>query len=344
MCYYRDAGIAPRPDTFLREVKMNKRIYGIIALLLGIILLALPLGALADFGDLAGDSDFGFDLGGDGGCDSGDSDSWDIGGDSGGGGIYFCGPVYDGGSSGGGCGSSGCGGFGSLLIVILIVVGIIVLISIINKKKQQQTPVQTAVIRTPDSELSSMNEYVEKVDPGFSVSQMQTKLANLYVQLQNQWTAKDLTPLRPYLTDELYNQSDRQLDSYRKARQTPHVDRIAVQGTNVRGWFRRDGMDHIIVELSTRITVYTTDDTTGQVVKGDRNAEKFMTYEWDLCRTEGVKTGEAAEMQTVNCPNCGAPVTINKSAKCPYCDTVITLDEHDWVLFSIKALSQKTQV
>ena len=102
-------------------------------------------------------------------------------------------------------------------------------------------------------------------------------------------------------------------------------------------------MDHMIVEMSTRIVTYTTDDSTGAVVRGDRSAEKFMTYEWDMARTSGVLTQAQAEMKTVNCPNCGAPLTINKSAKCPYCESVVTLDEHDWVLFSIKGLSQRTQ-
>jgi len=48
-------------------------------------------------------------------------------------------------------------------------------------------------------------------------------------------------------------------------------------------------------------------------------------------------------MQTVNCPNCGAPVEINASAKCPYCGSVITLEEHDFALNAIRAISQQTR-
>ena len=205
------------------------------------------------------------------------------------------------------------------------------------------TPVQTSVTRTPDSALRSVDSYISERDPGFSPSSFKNKLSNLYVQMQDNWCAKDITPMRPYLTDELYNQSDRQLDQIRRANQTPHIERIAVLDVNVRGWFNRDGMDHMIVELSTRITTYTTDDRTGNLIRGDRNAEKFMTYEWDVARTEGQKTGEAKPLQTVNCPNCGAPVSINKSAECPYCGSIITLDEHSWLLSGIKALSQRTQ-
>ncbi|MFR4993992.1 MAG: hypothetical protein ACLTCV_04910 [Oscillospiraceae bacterium] len=43
-----------------------------------------------------------------------------------------------------------------------------------------------------------------------------------------------------------------------------------------------------------------------------------MVYEWDLVRTTGTKTEKDKPMQTVNCPNCGAPVEINASAKRPW--------------------------
>ena len=305
---------------------MKKKLLALTALLVCLAMLLASTAALADFGDFSGDSDYGWDSG-DSGSSWSDSD----------GGSWFGGSTSDSSSSSG----RGGGSFTTILVIVIILV-IVFLVIRSKKKGGSQTPVTTTVKPTEDSELKPINDYIANVDHGFSAAQMQTKLANLYVQLQNQWTAKDLTPLRPYLTDELYTQSDRQLDAYRKANQTPHVERISVMGTNIRGWFQRDGMDHLIVEMSTRIVSYITDDSSGNVVRGDKNAEKFMTYEWDVARTTGVKTEAEGEMKSVNCPNCGAPVTINKSAKCPYCETVITLNEHDWVLFSIKGLSQKT--
>ena len=67
-----------------------------------------------------------------------------------------------------------------------------------------------------------------------------------------------------------------------------------------------------------------------------------MTYEWDVCRASGRKTAESQEITQINCPNCGAPLSINTTAKCPYCDSVITLDSHDWAITAIKGISQQT--
>lgn len=99
----------------------------------------------------------------------------------------------------------------------------------------------------------------------------------------------------------------------------------------------------LVARLNTRIVDYTLDDKTGNLVSGSKNKEKFMVYEWDLVRTTGTKTEKDKPMQTVNCPNCGAPVEINASAKCPYCGSVITLEEHGFALNAIRAISQETR-
>ena len=53
--------------------------------------------------------------------------------------------------------------------------------------------------------------------------------------------------------------------------------------------------------------------------------------------------GQPIDDNAVVCPNCGAPVEINASAKCPYCGSVITLEEHGFALNAIRAISQETR-
>ena len=70
--------------------------------------------------------------------------------------------------------------------------------------------------------------------------------------------------------------------------------------------------------------------------------EKFMTYEWDLSRPTGTVTEQAGEVTERHCPNCGAPLSVNESAKCPYCDTVLTFQDHDWTIYAVKGIAQRT--
>ncbi|MDE5563679.1 MAG: Tim44 domain-containing protein [Oscillospiraceae bacterium] len=298
-----------------------KKFLPILAILAMIVLItAMPMAIHADFGDYAGDNDYGWDDGG------GDWDS-----------------------------SNSSDGAGALIDLIFWVYhlfgfkGVVVLLIILavargmyrRKRDIGRPPVQTAVQRTNTSDLKPMHTYIA-LDPQFSEGAFTEKLSNMYVRFQNSWEAKDMSDLRPYLTDAMFAQCDRQLDAYRRNGQTNHIERISVLGVKLSGWKQDGGNDVIIAELNTRIVDYVTEDATNKLVRGSRTAEKFMTYEWTLVRTSGQVTGSAAGMTGQTCPYCGAHIDINHTAKCEYCDAVLTTDTFDWVVSNIKGLSQKT--
>ena len=180
------------------------------------------------------------------------------------------------------------------------------------------------------------------MDPNFDRMALQEQLANRYVQMQNAWQNQDIEPLKPYFTDAFYNQMNRQLQQMKAQGRTNYMERIAVLRVEPRTWYQENGMDHIVVQLETRMVDYTVDNATGAVVSGNRNREKFLGYEWDLSRKSGVLTGEAGGVHRVNCPACGAPLDINATAKCPYCGSVVTVQQEEWALSSIKGLYQRT--
>lgn len=301
----------------------------ILVFVLCILLMALPAFAGADFGDFSGDSDYG------GSWDSGSdwsSSSWDS--------DYSSGSYYDDDSDVSGIDI----GISLAVMAAIVVLSLIFDVSEKRKKKKQhgaQGRPQGAQ-RTPDSRLQPLGD-LAVTDPSFDANAMQEKISNLYVQMQNCWTDKNIESLRPYFTDAFFTQMERQLNGLKSRGLTNHVDRIAVLGVNLRGFYKQGGDEHLIVELRTRIVDYTVQDSDKKLVSGDRNREKFMTYEWDMCRAEGSVTTKEGTMQSVSCPGCGAPLSINTTAKCPYCGRVVTLDEHDWALCAIKGISQTTR-
>lgn len=300
----------------------------ILVFVLCIVLMALPAFAGADFGDFSGDSDYG------GSWDSGSdwsSSSWDS--------DYSSGSYYDDDSDVSGIDI----GISLAVMAAIVVLGLIIDVSEKRKKKKQYGAGRPqGAQRTPDSRLQPLGD-LAVTDPSFDANAMQEKISNLYVQMQNCWTDKNIESLRPYFTDAFFTQMERQLNGLKSRGLTNHVDRIAVLGVNLRGFYKQGGDEHLIVELRTRIVDYTVQDSDKKLVSGDRNREKFMTYEWDMCRAEGSVTTKAGAMQSVSCPGCGAPLSINTTAKCPYCGRVVTLDEHDWALCAIKGISQTTR-
>lgn len=268
----------------------------ILVFVLCILLMMLPAFAGADFGDFSGDSDYG------GSWDSGSdwsSSSWDS--------DYSSGSYYDDDSDVSGIDI----GISLAVMAAIVVLGLIIDVSEKRKKKKQhgaQGRPQGAQ-RTPDSRLQPLGD-LAVTDPSFDANAMQEKISNLYVQMQNCWTDKNIESLRPYFTDAFFTQMERQLNGLKSRGLTNHVDRIAVLGVNLRGFYKQGGDEHLIVELRTRIVDYTVQDSDKKLVSGDRNREKFMTYEWDMCRAEGSVTTREGAMQSVSCPGCGAPLSL----------------------------------
>ena len=301
-------------------MKNRKALYILLlTLLLTVSILAVP--AIADAGNFSGGTDYG-------GGDWGGSSDW-------GGSDYGSDYYY-----GGGSGDDG-GGFG---LGVAIVVVIIILVLVFGKNKGGAAG--TGAELTNISDLKPMTELREK-DANFSEAAVQEKIANLYIQMQQAWQGKDFEPMRPHMTDALYNQFARQLDELIRADATNYVERIAVLGVELMGWREDEVNDAIVASVRTRIIDYTVSDKTGELISGSKSAEKFMTYEWTLIRSKGMKTpepsGEGSRgTVSIHCPSCGAPLDINQSAKCPYCDSVISARDYDWAISAIKGISQRT--
>ena len=236
--------------------------------------------------------------------------------------------------------SESSGGISTIVVGAIIV--FIAIVSTSRTKKKKGASGGTSWSAAANRKLKPMAEY-EQLDENFDKAELTSKLSNLYVQMQDCWQKKDISPIRPYCTDAFFTQMDNQIQRKKQQGQTNYIERIAVLSVELRGWCQEGGNDVLVARLNTRIVDYTLDDKTGKLISGSRDKEKFMVYEWDLVRTTGTKTEKDKPMQTVNCPNCGAPVEINASAKCPYCGSVITLEEHDFALNAIRAISQQTR-
>lgn len=306
----------------------HKKLLLLISILLVITL--LPLSAFADAGNFAGGSDWDFDFGGsswDSGSDWSSSD-WDD--DSDWDNDYtdtiFIGSLFGGGSGGG-------GGF------VWIIIAIVVVVFLINLRKQNKKGSAARSRRVPNN--ASIQQLLQN-DPNFSIQKFSEDASNLYVRLQNAWQAKDLAPVRKDMTDNLYAQFERQLQPYIQNNQTNHVDNIAVLRSELMNYTQDQENDIITLDLHTRIIDYVTDDTTGQLIRGSMSRELFMGYEYTFIRTKGVKTGQTVNTDST-CPSCGAPLDINHSGRCPYCDSVLSRSEYTWALTSVKGLYQRSK-
>lgn len=305
------------------------------AILLVLLLLAsLPLIsiAVADAGDFAGESDFG-----------GSSSSDDC--DGIGTALYFIlrlGCIIGEAAENAGCPHGQVILFELVFFVIAIgLLTLVVRLHNVKKKKDdksaEQLPKEQLSKSSPTASQQSFDSRIRTTDPHFSEDDLLEKLKNLYLRFCDCRHAKDLSPIRPYLDTDLLADTEAELSSMQKTHVTEHTERLAILDAQIVGFTQSDGFDVITARLSTRCIRFWTNDETRTIAAGKPDAELFETVTVRLVRPTGVKTAARAEGMTVkNCPYCGAPLSLNESNRCPYCDSVLPADPDEWLIRSLE--------
>jgi len=283
------------------------------------MVVAIQLAALARAGGGGGG---GGGAGGGGGGGGGHS--------SGGGGAFFVG--------GGGSGSAG--GVSLTFFILLAVVGAILVWRGLARRKSTRTvagdgdtppPVDTAVVETGIQALQAR-------DPNFNAQVFIDRAQMTFFVLQNAWMARNLEPARIYLSDAIYHRWKLQVEQFVTMHKRDVLEDLAVNGCAIARVAGDANFDSITVRFDAIAAAYEVDDA-GKVVSGDRTVRPFTEY-WTFIRSQAARSrvGEAA--QITQCPNCGAPVSINESGICSYCKATVTSGQFGWVLNNITQASE----
>lgn len=186
---------------------------------------------------------------------------------------------------------------------------------------------------------SNAAEEIRKIDPNFSSDAFIGWAKEVFIRIQQAWTEQNWKIIRPFESNELFNQHNNQLQEYIKQNKINVVEKINVSNAGLRE-FKVDGDKEVLVlELNAIMRDYVIDAKTKKVIEGNKDYDWHMKYLMTFIRKKGVQTKlGTSNKSTTNCPNCGAPTEITSSGQCEYCDSVITTGEHDWVLNDIHSI------
>ena len=264
-------------------------------------------------------------------------------------------------SSGGGGDYGGDGDLGMLIGYLIglfiddpvkgmIVLAIILVIYFLRRKKakkqasdpgyiNQQVQNQVNTDSTYDNS-AMVAAQIQAIDPAFSSDKFIGFAREVFMTIQAAWTAKDWKPIRPFESEALFNQHKQQLDEYIRLGKTNVIEKIAIKHCSLHS-FQQDGdKEVLVVWLNAVMRDYVIDDATKKVLESDPNRDWYMKYAMVFNRKAGVKTDPGRKGNAItNCPNCGAPTEITSSGQCPYCGSVVTNGEHDWVLTDIHSIN-----
>jgi len=269
----------------------------------------------------------------------------------GGGGSFGGGGGFSGGYGGGGFGGGGFllpffllgGGGGGFFVFLFILFALFQL----YRRMSFGNPVQASNWGPAYAPMAQMRSTVtedlaalQAKDPNFNQQIFLDRAQAAFFALQKAWMDRNLEPARVYMSDGIYHRWRTQIDAMIAAHKRNVLDNLVIGGVQIVKVQTDPNFDTITVRIDASAADYEVDDTTAnKVIYGSRDSKPFTEY-WTFIRsgTARTKAGEAAEV--TQCPNCGAPLSINESGVCSYCKATVTSGQFGWVLDNITQASE----
>ncbi len=171
-------------------------------------------------------------------------------------------------------------------------------------------------------------------DPGTAPQLIEARLRTIYAALNSAWTARDLRPVRPFVSDSIYNYLNYWIRAYQDQGLRNELKDMAIERVQIVKLVRDRYFDAITLRFWASGLDYTVEAATGKRISGSPRTKRAYSEYWTLIRGAQVR---GAPRDANNCPSCGAPLDrVNMAGNCEYCGAHLTRGEFDWVLSKIE--------
>jgi hypothetical protein len=169
-------------------------------------------------------------------------------------------------------------------------------------------------------------------DPSFSWPAFQARLGLIYQRFQEGWVGRDWRPIRPYLSDVLFQGQLYWIEEFKRQRLVNRTDGARIVDVQLANMTSDKYFDALTVRLFATGCDYTVDES-GKVVSGNPRRPREYSEYWTLIRAAGANRPARADAA---CPNCGAPLDIGMAGNCQHCRAKVVNGQFDWVLSRIE--------
>ncbi|MDY7232842.1 TIM44-like domain-containing protein [Hyalangium rubrum] len=175
-------------------------------------------------------------------------------------------------------------------------------------------------------------------DPQFEPQVMLDKVRQLFPALQEAWFKRELTPVRPFLSDATYQRFNVQLRLMNDQGVRDAIADIRLLGVQIIGLQQSEWFDslHVRVRAEMRDTDVPASHSDEQARAAAQKAPpEAFTEVWTFVRKPGVQTRIGQDLYQGKCPNCGAPYKGGAANVCEYCGAIVNSGNYDWTLSEI---------
>lgn len=217
------------------------------------------------------------------------------------------------------------------VIVIIGVIVMIILMIIISKNKPK-----TKVIITNNNYNYSYTDISEddlkKFLPSLSIKELKDITYKIFLDVQDAWMNFDYDKIRNLCTDELYNAYKTQLQTLKLKNGKNIMSDFSLKDIKITEISDTNGIIKVEVYMDIEMSDYVINTKTNEVTRGSKDVTMKNHYLMTFVKTDKETSGK------VICPNCGAKVDLNTSAKCEYCGSTIVKDAKEFVLSKKKVI------
>jgi predicted lipid-binding transport protein (Tim44 family) len=145
----------------------------------------------------------------------------------------------------------------------------------------------TATMATAESDLERGIRHIQQMDSDFDPVRFRETASDVFFNIEAAWMARDMEPVRHLLTQEMYEQMQKDCDRLRLERRINRLENIAVRSAEVTEAWQESGQDFVTVRFLASLLDYTVEEGSNRVLEGSSTTPvKFEEY-WTLTRPVG---------------------------------------------------------
>jgi predicted lipid-binding transport protein (Tim44 family) len=253
-----------------------------------------------------------------------------------------------GGSYGGGGGSGDSDGGGILYLVIMLlsylpfpfniiaVVIVLVVFFYFGRKKKIKMNQKSIFNNIPTGTNTNNSKTTQQKDIPLKYSNSQdikSKIEYAFIQIQKGWQNQDLSKVRKFISDGVYQRFTTQFNIMNVLEQKNVIYDIKIHNISIVN--QHEENEYAIVDAAIHATIVDQYQSTKYPQFNQGGSDTFVEY-WSFIRKKDVAATNNL-YSSHNCPKCGntLPEDAGEVAKCDSCGTLTNSGEYDWVLAEI---------
>ncbi len=215
-------------------------------------------------------------------------------------------------------------------VVVIVAAVIVVVVIIIIIKSSPKNTIMTSSVGYNYNDIS--DDELKKFIPNLTVEELKDITYKIFLDVQDAWMNFNYDKIRNLCTDELYNAYKTQLQTLKLKNGKNVMCDFLLKDIKITGVSDNNGIIKVDTYMDIEMYDYVINTKTNEVIRGNKKRIVNNHYLMTFVKTDKEVTGET------KCPDCGAKVDLNTSAKCEYCGSTIVKDAKEFVLSKKKVV------